>query len=223
MGCGSGALSDAIIEGGSPTELTAIDQSEEFLLGLRTRLGNLAQLRVGDAIALPLEDESVDYCVSGLVLNFIAEPVTALTEMRRVTGPDGTVAVYVWDYTGKMEFLSKFWDTVVKLDPAASSLHERSRFPASTEKGLTALFEDAGLERIESAPLDVVTHFRSFDDYWKPFLGGQGPAPTYLMSKDESERRKLREALFKSLPIRDDGSIRLEARAWAVKGRRANT
>jgi len=218
VGCGSGALSETILNHCVVAELTAVDQSDEFVRDIQKRLGKLARCRVGDATALPAENDSVDYTVSGLVLNFISEPIRALAEMKRVTTASGTVAIYVWDYTGKMDFLNKFWDTVVKLDPTASTLHEGYRFPDSTAKALTVLFEDAGFVNIESAPLDIVTHFRDFDDYWKPFLGGQGPAPTYLMSLEESNRQRLREALVDCLPIQDDGSIQLRARAWAVKG-----
>jgi ubiquinone/menaquinone biosynthesis C-methylase UbiE len=219
VGCGSGALSEAALNHCAPAELTAIDQSDDFVRGVQERLGNLVHGRVGDAIALPVEDNSVDHTVSGLVLNFISDPIKALTEMKRVTTPDGTVAVYVWDYTGRMDFLNKFWDTVVKLDPKASTLHEGSRFPDSTATALTALFGKAGFVNIESTSLDIITHFLDFDDYWRPFLGGQGPAPTYLMSLEESDRQKLRKALFDCLPIQDDGSITMEARAWAVKGK----
>jgi ubiquinone/menaquinone biosynthesis C-methylase UbiE len=95
VGCGSGALSEAVIRNNEPAEMTAIDQSEGFVAKAQKQLGNLARCRVGNALALPLEDSSVDITVSGLVLNFISEPEKALSEMRRVTAPGGTVALYV--------------------------------------------------------------------------------------------------------------------------------
>ena len=60
--------------------------------------------------------------------------------------------------------------------------------------------------------------FRDFEDYWRPFLGGQAPAPAYCMSLDEEKRAALRERIRSKLPVRPDGSIHLIARAWAVKG-----
>ena len=218
VGCGSGALSAAISSRCSVAELSAIDQSFEFVQGVRQRLGDGVYCIVGDATALPIRDSSADQTVSGLVLNFIPEPTKALAEMKRVTATSGVVAAYVWDYTRKMDFLNKFWDTVVKLDPSASALHERYRFPDSTAQAMTAQFEEAGFVNIETSPLDVVTRFRDFDDYWRPFLGGQGPAPTYVMSLEEPERQKLREAIFEILAFQGDGSIVMDARAWAVKG-----
>jgi ubiquinone/menaquinone biosynthesis C-methylase UbiE len=60
-----------------------------------------SSFRLGDAHALPVEDESFDAAVAGLVLNFVTEPARALRDMRRAVRPGGTVAVYVWDYVGE--------------------------------------------------------------------------------------------------------------------------
>ena len=186
---------------------------------MEERLGHLAYCQVGNALALPVDDASVHFAVSGLVLNFISKPIEALHEMKRVIIPGGTAAIYVWDYSEKMEFLNRFWDTAVAIDAGASVLHQGHRFPNSTAEALRRLFENAGYLDIESAPIDIETHFRDFDDYWKPFLGGQGPAPTYLMSLKESDRQMLRDRLVECLPIQSDGSISMHARAWAFKGK----
>jgi hypothetical protein len=68
-------------------------------------------------------------------------------------------------------------------------------------------------------PIDIPTHFSDFDDYWSPFLGGQGPAPAYAMSLSEEGRGALRERIRANLPIAKSGSISLMARVWAVRGR----
>jgi len=77
------------------------------------------------------------------------------------------------------------------------------------------------LEAVEVRPIDVPTRFRDFDDYWSPFLGGQGPAPGYTMSLSEDRRNRLRDRIRSNLPVSPDGTIRLIARAWAVRGRAA--
>jgi len=219
IGCGSGALSEAIIKSHKLATLTAIDQSEGFVRATQRRLGSRAHCRVGNALSLPLEDSSVNVAVSGLVLNFIPEPEKALDEMRRVTDVGGMVAVYIWDYAGKMDFLRHFWDAAVELKPGALSLHESRRFPDSNTDALKRLFENAGFVDIETSPIEITTYFRDFDDYWKPFIGGQGPAPSFVLSLDEAEKNKLRNALKARLPTQPDGSISMVARAWAAKGR----
>jgi len=218
VGCGSGALSEAIVNGHNPAMVIAIDQSEGFVRTAQQRLGNKVSCRVGNAMSLPLDDATINIAVSGLVLNFIPEPEKALSEMQRVTRQGGTVAVYIWDYAGKMEFLKYFWDVAEELNPDASALHEGRRFPDSNAEQLIKTFNHVGFSEIDATPIEIVTHFTGFDDYWKPFLGGQGPAPTYVGKLDEPERSNLREMLAKKLPVNEDGSISLSARAWATKG-----
>jgi len=72
--------------------------------------------------------------------------------------------------------------------------------------------------RTATRAIEVPTRFRDFDDYWSPFLGGQGPAPAYAMSLVDERRAALRERLRATLPTASDGSIPLRARAWAVRG-----
>ena len=139
--------------------------------------------------------------------------------MARVTRPGGTVAAYIWDYAGKMEMIRCFFDAAVALDPAAAAAaDEGSRFPICNPEGLTALFTSAGLHEVATLGIDVPTHFRDFDDYWMPFLAGTGVAPAYAMSLSNPKRAALRERIKASLPVQPDGSIRLIARAWAVRG-----
>src|SRR5262249_40550883 len=99
-------------------------------------------------------------------------------------------------------------------------LDEGRRFPICRPEPLAALFRDTGLQEVETRAIDVPTVLRDFDDYWTPFLGGQGPAPSYAMGLDETRRAALRERIRAGLAPRPDGSIHLTARAWAVRGTR---
>jgi hypothetical protein len=118
-----------------------------------------------------------------------------------------------------MELLRYFWDSASDLDPEAAKLDE-GLFPICQPGPLKELFESCGLDDVEVQALDIPMVFKGFDDYWSPFLGGQGPAPAYVMSLRAEKRIALREALRKRLPTEQDGSINLVARAWAVKSRR---
>ena len=218
IGCGSGALSEAIIYNHEPKVLTAIDQSEDFVSTAQNRLSSRVQCIVGNALSLPLGNSSVNIAVSRLVLNFIPEPEKALSEMRRVTDAGGTVVVYIWDYAGKVDFLRHFWDAAVDIKSEALNLHESNRFPDSSAEALKRLFEKAGFVDIETTSIEITNYFRDFDDYWKPFLGGQGPAPSFVLSLNEDENNKLRHTLKLRLPTQQDGSISMVARAWAAKG-----
>jgi SAM-dependent methyltransferase len=218
VGCGTGALSATILDQCSPASVTCVEPSEGFLAKAREQLAGRAQFQQGDAAHIPLRDASVDVTVSGLVLNFVPDGRAGLAEMGRVTTGAGTIAAYVWDYAGKMELMRHFWDAAVALDPNSGKMDEGARFPLCRPEKLSKLFEEAGLRGVEVTALDVPTLFTSFDDYWRPFLGGQGPAPAYAMSLDEGARTRLRDRLRERIPRKPDGSIALVARAWAVRG-----
>jgi SAM-dependent methyltransferase len=219
VGCGTGALSQTVLGAADPAEVVGLDPSARFVAHARERLaGPRARFAVADARALPVTGARFDAVVSGLVLNFVPDPPTAVREMARVTRAGGRVAAYVWDYAGRMELMRRFWEAAAALDPAAAELDEGRRFPICRPEPLARLFQDAGLAEVEVRPIEVPTRFRDFDDYWAPFLGGQGPAPGYAMALDEPRRVALREELRARLPAAPDGSIPLVARAWAARG-----
>jgi SAM-dependent methyltransferase len=219
VGCGSGALSQRIVEAAAPAAVVGIDSSEGFVAHARAHVADQrAAFRVGDAQALPVGDAEFDAVVSGLVLNFVPDQPKAVAEMRRAARPGGTVALYVWDYAGEMQLIRRFWDAAGALDPAARELDEAVRFPICRPEPLRTLFEGAGLRGVATKAIDVPTVFADFDDYWSPFLGGQGPAPGYCVKLPEPARGALRERLRTALPPARDGKIHLTARAWAVRG-----
>lgn len=219
VGCGTGTLSEAILQRAKPERVRGIDWSPAFVAHAQERIRDpRASFKVADARALPEEAASYDAVVSGLMLNFVPEPEGAASEMARVVKPGGVVAAYVWDYAGKMEFMRYFWDAAAALDPAVAKLNEALRFKLCQPEPLAELFRGAGLEQVEVRDIEIPTTFKDFDDYWSPFLGGQGPAPTYAMSLTEEKRAALCEQIRASLPIAADGSIALVARVWAVRG-----
>jgi len=218
VGCGTGALSAAVIERASPSRSVGVDPSAGFL-SYAVQRGAPARGAVADAHALPFSGGAFDACVSALVLNFLGDPPRAVGEMRRVVRPGGTVGAYVWDYAEGMQLLRVFWDAVVRLDPGAAELDEGTRFPLADPDELAALFHEAGLSAVETRGIEVETRFVSFDDLWSPFLGGQGPAPGYVATLNDERQTELAEELSADLPVGGDGSITLAARAWAVRGR----
>jgi SAM-dependent methyltransferase len=219
VGCGTGALTATVLELADPAEIVGVDPSGAYLEHARAQVSDpRARFEVAGADALPFADEAFDAAVSGLVLNFVADPAQGVAESARVVGPGGTVAAYVWDYAGRMELMRHFWDAAVELDPAAGAIDEGRLFPICDPAALADLYRSAGLGDVESRVLDVPTVFRDFDDYWSPFLSSDAPAPGYAMSLDEERRMALRARIRERLPVGDDGSISLVARACTVRG-----
>ena len=219
VGCGTGALTESILTQCAPTTVIGIDRSEGFLAEARHHTTD-ARVRflVGDATALPLDAATCDVTASGLVLHFVADPPTMVHEMIRVTKLGGTVAAYVWDYAGGMEMLRCFWDAAVAVTPQDTHLDQAERFPLCQPAPLTRLWQDLGLKAVTVRAMTIPTVFHDFDDYWTPFLGKQGAAPTYLAAVDTETQEQIRAVLQSRLGSGPDGTIALTARAWAIQG-----
>jgi SAM-dependent methyltransferase len=220
VGCGTGVMTEAILSGAAPDSVTGIDLSPEQV---EHAIGAVRDPRVafavGSAMRLEFPDATFGAAVAALVLNFVPDPLQAAREMRRVVRARGTVGAFVWDYAKSMAMMRFFWDAATELEPTAARLDEGRRFSICRPGGLPELFAAAGLEAVSERALDLEMVFSGFDDFWTPFLGGQGPAPAYAMSLDEGARGRLRDLIRSRLPFEADGSIRLAARAWAAKGR----
>jgi len=219
VGCGTGALSATILARCAPRSLFAVEPSQGFLDVARANVrDDRARFELGDAQDLPTAQAAHDIAVSALVLNFVPDRAKALSEMKRAVRPGGTVAFYVWDYPGGgVEFMRAFWNAAKALDPSAADLTEDRRFPFCTPEGLSALASGAGLQSVTCDPIEVPTVFRDFDDFWRPFTLGAGPAPGYCAKLEPAAREALRQKLSDDLVRGDDGTIPLKVRAWAVK------
>jgi ubiquinone/menaquinone biosynthesis C-methylase UbiE len=219
IGCGTGALTSTICDTAAPRSVTAVDTSAEFVAYCSAHL-TYAQLQVLQAStdALPIREEGYDAVVSSLVLNFLPDPVRGLQNMRLVSSPDGLVAACVWDYSKGMEFLRLFWDASLAGNPKAAAYDEASRFPLCQPDALKSAFEYAGFARVEITSLSVPTVFTDFEDYWSSLSLGTGPAPSYVASLSVADREALAQELRGRTTSNDEPAIRLEARAWAVKG-----
>ena len=215
-GCGTGALGGAVATGADPAEVVGVDPAEAFVA--RAEAGPRATFAVGDATALAFPDARFDAVVTGLMLNFLPEPSPAAAELARVCAPGGTVAAYLWDYAAGMAMLRTFWDAAAELDPGAAALDEGRRFPLCSQDALRALWAGAGLLDVTTGQVTATATFSDFDDYWTPFLGGQGPAPGYVAPLDGPRREALRDLLRSRLDA--GGPISLPVRAWAVRGTR---
>ena len=215
VGSGTGALAFASAAITS-AQVTGVERSTAYVRYAQEHADDQrVRFEVGDAVALPFADDVFDRTLSMLVLNFVPDSATALREMIRVTRPGGTVAASVWDYGDGMEMLRAFWDEAVAMDPEIASRDER-HMPLSTRGALADLWRVQGLCDIKEQPLTIETEFSSFDDYWQPFLCGQGPAGAYVASLTGSARHALQSRLNERFAT--DTGFSLRARAWAVRG-----
>ena len=219
VGSGTGALAFAMAGAMPSVRVTGVDPSAGYVRYAQGRTrSDRVRFFVGDAQALQLPDATFDKTLSLLVINFIPDPAKALREMIRVTRPGGVVAAAVWDYGEGMEMLRVFWDEAVALDPTIAVRDERN-MPLSKRGELAALWRAQGLQQVDEQPIAIEMSFVSFDDYWSPFLGGQGPAGAYAASLSQTARVALESRIRRRLlGARQEGAFTVQARAWAVKG-----
>jgi len=220
VGCGTGALTEAVLATADPRAVLGIDPTPAFLAAAHARIADpRVRFAVGDARDLPVATDSYDAVVAGLVLNFISDPTTAVAEMARVTRPGGAVGAYVWDYRGEFQLLRSFWDAATAIDPAATALDPRPHMHPCQPDSLAALFRSAGLDDVAVDAIDLPMRFRDLDDYWLPnTMVGASAAQRYASALDADRKAALREQLRATLPTAVDGSIDLIGRAWAVRG-----
>jgi len=219
VGSGTGALSFAVAAAVPSAHVIGVDPASAYVDNANAQVTNKRiRFVVGDAQQLVFADGMFDRVVSMFAINFIPDASRALREMIRVTRRGGTIAAAVWDYGDGMQMLRIFWDEAVRRDPSIGPRDER-HMPLCRLGELSAMWRAHGLEKVEEQPLEIALSFASFDDYWLPFTGGQGPVGSYVGRLPETDRDALRSLLRRRL-LGDgpDRAITLRGRAWAAKG-----
>lgn len=221
VGCGTGCLADALTRRVAFRRLHGIDFSPVYIEHARRlhrdpRVG----FDVGDACALDLPERSFDRVLSLLVLHFVPRTEQAVAQMRRVARPGAVVAAAVWDARGGFVANRIFFDTAAALDPRAAERRARNYTRPLTRPGeLGQAWRAAGLTQVTEAALTIRMEFASFDDYWGPYEGRDGPGAEYMATLTAPERERLRDAVRAAyLDGEADGPRSYAAVAWAVRG-----
>ena len=224
VGSGTGALATALltrVEGGT---VVGIEPSEPYVAYCREQLHDeRLRFEQGDALAIPFKDESFDGSLALLILQELPDAPNAVSEMCRVTRPEGCVATNQWNFKNGMPMLALFWDTVVETidtDAAREAAAECMMVDYPDEAALKQLWEDAGLVNVETKTLDVDMEFAGFEDYWAPFLTDVTPTSSYAGGLSEDKRAVLRGRLYQKIVGHGpDRPFTLAAQALSVRGR----
>jgi ubiquinone/menaquinone biosynthesis C-methylase UbiE len=217
VGCGTGAFTELVLGSCSPGSITGIDpfpQQIEYARSLPTTRG--AEFKVGDALNLPFPDGSFDVVASALVINFVPDRPRGIAEMRRVAKPSGLVAGYVWDFAGGRATgapLAKGLRAIGVEPPITPGAKD------TTLEALQSLFMGAGLQSIETRPIEIAPVYTNFDDFWVSQTGSVSPMAKFIGSLSEVDRKRLRDAVSSMLPSDIDGVVSYSACAHAIKGR----
>ncbi len=209
VGCGTGALTEVLVERLGLPQVSAVDPSQSFVAVMQERFPPM-DVRRAAAESLPHDSATFDVTLAQLVVHFMTDPVAGIREMGRVTRPGGIVAATVWDFAGRTDPLAAFWAAVRSIDPQAP---DESHRPGVREGHLAELFVHAGLDESTSTAITFEIRHDSFDHWWQPFTLGVGPAGAYVATLSDAGRDGLRERCRSMLP---DGPFATSARAWTV-------
>jgi len=218
VGCGTGALAFTVAAVTRRSEIIGIDPSASFVEHARSRTSDpRISFDVGNALSLPYPDGSFAKCLALLVIQFVPDVRSAISEMRRVTRAGGTVAACVWSRDDD-PLHTIFWDSAAEIDPAATGARDSRAY---SEGRLATLWIEGGFAGVEERALTITAEFESFQGYWTPLVRGQGPSSSYLESlppdKQDAVRDRVRDKMLGKGP---DRPFTLAAKAWAVRGLR---
>lgn len=221
LGCGTGSLTLELARRSPASRITGLDFSPAYVAHARGRIDDpRVVFEAGDACAMPFPDASFDRVLSLLMLHFVPQAAAAVAEMRRVARTGAVAAAAVWDLRGGLVAHRLFLDTAAVLDPVADELRARNCVRPLTRPGeLGAAWRAAGFLDVVATELTIRMEHADFDDFWRPYLGGQGPGGAYVAGLDEAARERLCHHLRRAyLDGEADGPRSYAATAWAVRG-----
>src|SRR5580765_2048472 len=88
VGCGPGALTTELVVRVGASAVAAVDPSASFVAAARERHPGVEVVQAS-AEQLPFPDGAFDASLAQLVVHFMPDPIRGLSEMARVTRPDG--------------------------------------------------------------------------------------------------------------------------------------
>jgi ubiquinone/menaquinone biosynthesis C-methylase UbiE len=215
VGCGTGVLMETLLDLCDPASVTGVD-SAAAQIGHMSRewTGARATFQQADAMNLPFRDASFDIAASALVLNFVADPLRAVEQMRRVTVPGGTVAGYVWDFGKELSpsgpLRRAMRTSGVEVPAIPGTAH-------SSLDALQSLYVRAGLQSVDSKTVDVALSYQDFDDFWTAQTPSHNPTTAIINEMTTSRRQLLKRTLQAALPVGPNGKIEYAARANMIR------
>ena len=212
IGCGNGAFTELLVQHCIPMTVKGVDPSEGQLALARERLSTpIATFRQGDAMALPLVDDTFDAAVMALVVFFIPDPARGVAEMARIVRPGGLAAAYAWDVIsggGPSEAIITQMKGMWFAPPRAPKAE------TSTPDGLRLPWSQAGFTDIETCVLRARRTCNDFEDYWSTTIAAPNLAPM-LATMVTADVTQVKSRVREQVTIEESGRVSIEARANA--------
>jgi SAM-dependent methyltransferase len=190
VGTGTGAVAEVACDAGAI--VTAVDPEPTMV---RRTAGAVpaAEVRIGSLPDLPFADDEFDATVANFVVNHVSSPLAAVRELRRVTRPDGRIAVTIWTHPpadGQALLAHAVEAAGVKRPEGVPVLSAEEDFPRSTE-GLAGLLCSGGLANVSSSTI-AWDHFTTRDEWWNAAAAGVATIGQILASQSAETIARIR-------------------------------
>ena len=202
VGCGGGGASVLGFQRGA--HVGGMDASSSLLEIARSRVP-AGDFRQGDMEALPFPDASFDTVVAPNSVQYSADRVAALQEMKRVCKVGGRIVVGLWAASERVEFRAIF---KAMRDALPEPPPGKGPFELSRPGALGALLESAKLRVEGSGEARCPFMYPSFEIFWRANKSS-GPTQTALQQVSVEKLSSLVRAAVE--PFRkQDGSIEFQ-------------
>ena len=185
------------------------------------RLANV-HTAVGDAAALPFDDESFDAVLCRFGFMFFPRMTAAVGEMARVAKPGARISAAVWGRAAENPWASLILGTIARHTevpqppPGTPGL-----FRCAAQGFMGRIFRDAGLVDVSERKVSTDLVQASPELYWEFMTDIATTVAVGLARADREARELIRSDVFQLLGrYEHDGAIRLRSTATIVAGTR---
>jgi len=213
IACGTGLVTlRAAHAVGSEGSVLATDISGEmvFVTAAEADASGLTNIITerADAESIPVGDDSFDAAICSLGLMYVAEPVNALTEMRRAVQPGGRVVSAVWGERRNCAWAEIFPIVDAEVNSEVCPLF----FALGAPEALARTMTEAGLEGIEQHRQSIDLRFQDEEALLHAQIDGGAVALAAKRFTPEARKRVERSFLASVANWRlDDGSYEIPA------------
>lgn len=201
-GCGSGGAS--VLAAQHDAHVNGLDASDTLIAIARERVPH-GDFRVGDLEAIPYDDQSFDTLIACLSVQYAADPLAALGELRRVCAAGGRFAISTWGLPEQCEqrvIFKAVRDSLLSPPPGGGP------FALSAPDALENFVAQAGWKVLGSGEADCPFEYPDVETLWRAQRSA-GPVQAALRAVGQE---RLRAALERAVaPFRTStGGVRLE-------------
>lgn len=200
-GCGSGGASHLAVQRGAAVK--GLDAAKE-LLDIARQRASPVEFWVGDLEDLPYDAEEFDVVLASLSVQYAADPVAALRELKRVCALSGRLAMSTWGPENACEQRVIF-QAIREALPSSPS--DAGPFALSTPGQLEACVAQAGWQVVEWEIVDCPFVYPDLATHWQAQRSA-GPVQAAIRAVGEERARAAVEQAVTPLQT-PDGSVRL--------------